>query len=368
MDIEVTRGSLDRWRVVDGPEHPLAAGEARLRIDGFGFSSNNVTYAVVGDLLRYWEFFPAAAAEPGDDTRWGRVPAWGFAEVTDSRSPDVAPGERLFGFVPMSTELVIVPGRSNPSTVTDVSRHRADLPGPYNALRRCAADPAWRADREELQMLLFPLFFTSFVIDDYLADRDDLRSGPVIITSASAKTSVGLAHLLHRRGRPVVGLTSAANSSFCRSLGVYDDVCTYDDLTGVDADATVLVDVAGNRDVVAAVHALLGDGLVHSMVVGDTHWDHRATVADGGLPGPRPEFFFAPSQVTKRTEEWGADELGRRMAEAWSAFAEWIATWLVLEHAVGPEAVIDVFRTYLSGRVDPRRGTICRLGAGEVPV
>lgn len=366
MDIEVARGELERWRVVDREAAPLAGGEARLRIDRFGFSSNNVTYAVIGDLLRYWDFFPAAPADPGDGTHWGRVPVWGFAEVAESRSPDVAPGERLFGFLPMSTELVIVPGRADDATVTDVSPHRAALAGPYNSLRRCTADPVWRPDGEDLQMLLFPLFFTSFVIDDFLADQGDFGAVQVVVTSASAKTSLGLAHLLHARGRRVVGLTSGGNAGFCRSLGVYDDVRTYDEGEGIAAERSVLVDVAGDRDVVRRLHRHLGDGLAYSMIVGDTHWDHEESEPRAGVTGPRPEFFFAPSQVSKRSAEWGADELGRRMAAAWTEFAGWVATWLTLDRAVGPDAVIDVFRTYLSGRIDPRSGTICSLSPGEV--
>ncbi len=367
MDIEVTRGQLQRWRAVESAPRDLAEGEVRLRVERFGFSSNNVTYAVIGDMLHYWDFFPASPADTGDDTNWGRVPAWGFTEVVETRSPDVVVGERLFGFVPMSTELVVLAGRADGATVSDVSPHRAGLAGAYNSLRRCAADPAWRPDREELQMLLFPLFLTSYLIDDFLADPDGPGATQVIVTSASAKTSIGLAHRLRARGRHAVGLTSAGNADFCRSLGVYDQVLGYDDVDSIAADPSVLVDVAGNQDVVGAVHRRLGAGLASSLIVGDTHWDHPPDVDAGGLPGPPPTFFFAPGQMTKRAGDWGPEELDRRLAAAWGTYADWVAGWLTLEHVAGPDAVIDVFRTYLSGRVDPRVGTICTLATREVP-
>ena len=360
MDLEVVRGELDRWRTVVTAPRSLSGGEARLAIRQFGFSTNNVTYAVIGDMLRYWEFFPSGPADEGDATVWGRVPVWGFAEVVETRSPDVTVGERLFGFLPMSTELVITPGRADGTTVTDVSPHRAGLAGPYNSLRRCVADPAWRADREELQMLLFPLFFTSYVIDDFLLDQGDLGAEQVVVSSASAKTAIGVAHLLGRRGRRVVGLTSPGNLEFCQSLDLYDELLTYDEVDVIGRVPSAFVDVAGNQDVVRAVHTHLGDLVVHSMIVGDTHWDHKPA-AGGDLPGPHPAFFFAPSQVTKRSNEWGADQLSQRMSEAWGRYADWVAGWLTLDHAVGPDAVIRVFRTYLSGRVDPRVGTICTL-------
>ncbi len=38
-----------------------------------------------------------------------------------------------------------------------------------------------------------------------------------------------------------------------------------------------------------------------------------------------------------------------------------------MERATGPQAVIDVFRTYLAGGVDPRTGTACTLATEEVP-
>jgi len=367
MDIEVERGELTHWRVTDPPTRPLAEGEARIRIDRFGFSSNNVSYAVIGDLLRYWEAFPASPADPGEATAWGRVPVWGFADVVESRSPDVTGGERLFGFLPMSTELIIEPGRSRAGEVADVAAHRAALAGPYNTYRRCAVDPVYRPDGEELQMLLYPLFVTSFVIDDFVADHADFGATQVVLSSASAKTALGAASLLHARGVRTVGLTSAGNVAFCRELGVYDDVLTYDDVDALDQVPSVFIDVSGDQGVVSAVHRRLDGGLAHSMIVGDTHWDSPPADDTANRPGPAPAFLFAPSQITKRSREWGAEVLATAMAEAWSGYAAWVTGWMTLDRVAGPEAVIDLFRTYLSGRVDPRVGTICTLHTEEAP-
>ncbi len=367
MDIEVARTELTEWRVVDPGVRALADGEARLRVDRFGFSSNNVSYAVIGEMLRYWEAFPASPADADDATAWGRVPAWGFVEVVETRSHDVAIGERLFGFVPMSTELVIQPGRATAADVTDLAPHRSQLAGPYNTYRRCATDPAYRPDAEELQMLLYPLFFTSFVIDDFVADHDDFGAAQVVVSSASAKTALGAAYLLRSRGVRTVGLTSPGNAEFCRSLGVFDDVVTYDAVDSLDQVPSVFIDVSGDQRVVSAVHHRLGDALAHSMIVGDTHWDSPPATDDVPRPGPAPAFLFAPSQISKRSRDWGADVLAATMAEAWVRYADWVTGWLTLEHVTGPEAVIEVFRTYLSGRVDPRIGTICTLQTQEVP-
>jgi hypothetical protein len=318
-------------------------------------------------MFRYWEAFPASPADSGDATVWGRVPVWGFADVVETRSPEVTVGERLFGFLPMSTELVIEPGKPTVVEVADVAAHRAVLAGPYNTYRRCAVDPVHRPDGEELQMLLYPLFVTSFVIDDFVADHDDFGAAQVVLSSASAKTALGAAYLLHARGVRTIGLTSPGNVGFCRDLGVYADVVTYDDVVTLDQVPSVFIDISGDQCVVSAVHRRLGEGLAHSMMVGDTHWDSPPADDAGPRPGPAPAFLFAPSQITKRSREWGADVLAATMAEAWSGYAAWVTGWITLDRVAGPDAVIDVFRTYLSGRVDPRVGTICTLQTQEVP-
>jgi hypothetical protein len=233
MDIEVVKGDLGRVRVVDDVPAELRDGEARLRIDRFALTANNITYAVFGDMLQYWDFFPAAPAVAGDEVRWGRIPVWGFAEVTSSRSPDLAVGERLYGYLPMSSEVVIVPGRADDGGVTDVAAHRSAMAGAYNRYVRCATDPMYRADREDHQMLLYPLFFTAYLIDDYLLDNDDFGAEQVVISSVSSKTSIGAAFLARQRGRHVVGLTSAGNVAFVESLGVVDQVLTYDDVASI---------------------------------------------------------------------------------------------------------------------------------------
>ncbi len=365
MDIEVDRGDLSRVRVVEGERPALTDGESRLRIDRFGFSSNNITYAVVGEMLRYWDFFPAAPSEPSAEVAWGRIPMWGFAEVVESAAPALSVGERLFGYLPMSRELVIRPGALARDTVRDLSPHRAALPSAYNDYRRCAEDPSYRPEREDAQMLMYPLFFTSFLIDDFLADQDDYDAAQMIISSASSKTAIGAARLLHDRGCRVVGLTSAGNAEFTRSLGVYEQVLDYGAVADLARVASVYIDIAGNGDVLAGVHRHLEDFLAHSMTVGDTHHDHQSAPSEDPLPGPSPSFFFAPSQLSKRAQEWGSDELTARMSTAWDSFVEWLPSWLEIRQLAGADAVLEIYRAFLSGRVDPRLGYACTLDAGE---
>ena len=189
-------------RVVPSDESALENGQTRIRVEAFALSTNNITYAVFGDVMRYWDFFPPAAEAVG---LWGRVPVWGFGEVVESRSPFLETGERLYGYYPMAAELVITPGRSDATGVSDVAPHRAEMAGAYSRYVRCAADPLYRADLEFQHMLLYPLFFTSFLIDDFLLDNNGFGAEQIVVSSASSKTAIGVAHLAKQRGAPVVG-------------------------------------------------------------------------------------------------------------------------------------------------------------------
>ncbi len=358
MNIEVAKQNLSQVRVELHESLPLEDGQARLRVRAFALSSNNITYAVFGDMLSYWQFFPVAEADAAD---WGRIPVWGFGEVVESRSVDAEVGELLYGYLPMSAELVIQPGRADARGLTDTSPHRAGLPSAYSRYTRSAADPLYRADWEKQQMLLYPLFFTAFLIDDFLLDQSDFGAQQLVISSASSKTALGVAHLAGERGIKVCGLTSEANFEFTQGLGVYSQVSTYNQIDQLVRAQSVYVDIAGNRDVLHAVHTHLDGVLDYSMTVGGTHWDHAAGAAMAKLPDPEPQFFFAPTQIAKRTKDWGTEQLDARVSSAWDRYVEWANTWVEFQLAQGSDEVTAAYLELLGGNADPRTGYICSL-------
>ncbi len=363
MDLEVDRRDLRRVRAVARPSRALEAGEARLGIGSFGLTANNVTYAVFGDTMGYWRFFPVdgqSGADQGD--LWGRVPVWGFADVVESTVPTVPEGTRTYGYLPMAEELVVRPGRVDESGFTDVVPHRADLPSVYNRYSFTGSDPIYHPDREPQQMLLWPLFVTSFVVDDFLGDHGMFDSTDVVISSASAKTSIATAFLLSRRhDTEAVGLTSEANLGFVRDLGCYARTYAYEDIASVPVRPSCYVDIAGRGDLTEAVHAHLGEGLRYSMVVGDTHWEDATAASATPLPGPKPTFLFAPDQIAKRRRDWGRDGFEEAVAGAWARFAPWTDGWLRLRHASGAAEVERAYRDLVDGRVDPATGDVCAL-------
>jgi NADPH:quinone reductase-like Zn-dependent oxidoreductase len=354
MDFLLAKDDLHRCRFADDPAPEPGEGQALLRVDAFGLTSNNITYAMFGEAMSYWAFFPAAEG-------WGRVPVWGFAEVLDSAIAELEPGTRLYGYLPPSSELLVTPSRVDARGFTDATAHRAQLPGAYNRYARVDADPMYDALHEDEQMLLRPLFLTSFLIDDFLADADFFAADTVVLSSASSKTASALAFLLAQRGGiDVVGLTSARSAAFTRGLGVYDHVVAYDALESLPDGRAVYVDMAGDAQLRATVHAHYRDQLAHSAVVGATHHD-RMGAAPGPLPGPRPTFFFAPDRVTKRSADWGGAELERRMAAAWEPYVQWTAGWLKVSHGSGADALRSAYLDLLDGRIDPASAHVLSL-------
>jgi len=352
-DFLVRRHDLHECRIAESSLPAPRPGQALLRVDSFGLTANNITYAVMGEAMSYWDFFPA---EEG----WGRIPMWGFAEVEASEAEGVEPGLRLYGYLPPSSQLLVTPVAVGEAAFVDGSPHRASLPAAYHRYLATGADPFYRADTEEVQMLLRPLFFTSFLIDDQLAEEGLTGGGPIVISSASSKTAIAAAFLLHRRaGVELVGLTSPGRTGFVGGLGIYDRVVAYDAIDSLEAGPASFVDFAGDAEIRAAVHAHYGERLAKSVTVGLTHW--RQFGGGGELPGPEPSLFFAPDRVAKRSEDWGRAELEARVAGAWQPFCEWTGEWLNVLRGEGFEALRDAYLEVLDGGVSPDAAHVISL-------
>ena len=356
----VERSNLHQARWVNTPAPALADGEVRMKVDSFALTSNNITYAAFGDAMNYWGFYPTF------DAATGCIPVWGFAVVVESRCAGVELGERYYGYWPIGDEAVLQPVRVTESGFSDGAPHRRELHAVYNQYLRCSADPAYVVGREAEQALLRPLFMTSFLIDDFLADNQFFGARTVVLSSASSKTAYGTAFCLaQRRGASdavkVVGLTSAANLAFTQSLGCYDEVLAYGAVpTALAREPAVYVDFSGSVSVRASVHAHLDEQLAYSCSVGGTHWE--ALGSGKGLPGPRPVLFFAPAQIKKRVADWGGAALQQRMATAWAAFMKPVTDtrqpWLVVVRGEGEAAVEACYAALLSGHVKPQEGHV----------
>ncbi|MDZ4381654.1 MAG: DUF2855 family protein [Parvibaculum sp.] len=327
----------------------VESGQILVEIEKIALTANNITYAVAGDMLNYWSFFPA---EEG----WGKIPVWGFARIVQSKCEGFAVGERIYGYLPMATHLVMQPEKVTAGSFLDLYKQRRELHPVYNSYTRVTG----ARPHEDLEPVLRPLYTTSFLIDDWLADNEFFGAKQVLVLSASSKTGLGLAYGLHQRrpaGPEAVGLTSAGNKAFVDGLGYYDKAVTYGDVATLDASVpTAVVDFAGDGEVLAAVHRHFGDKIVESTTVGLSHKDAPRPPAD--LPGARPRFFFAPDQMKKRTDELGRDGFNRKLAENWNAFAEAADAWITVERSKGEDAIARVYADMLAGKINPAIGHI----------
>jgi hypothetical protein len=350
-ELQVNRSAIGTTRIVASEPAPLASDTIRLSIDHVGLTANNVTYAQFGDMLDYWNFFPV-------DAEWGRVPAMGWATVAESNVAGIDVGGRYYGWFPMASrvDIAAAPTRSG---FRDDGPHRSNHAGAYRAFTRTDLDGLYTgADDEHRHELLRGLFITGFLIDRFFAPSSYLGARQALVLSASSKTALGYASCAKGTGVRVVGLTSAANRSFVESVGLYDEVTTYDALHEIEVAPSVVIDMAGAGSVVAELHSRLGDRIAHSMVVGKSHHDAPSAAVTAG---PQPQLFFAPTAMDSSVEEWGADEYARRTLDGLRSFIESSRTWLSIEEHHGSEAFASAWSTLISGSVSPSTGLIASM-------
>lgn len=354
-EVHVRKGALTNAVLAEVPLAPLGDGEVRLAIESFSVTANNVTYAVVGDGFRYWDFFPAT------DSAFGIVPMWGHARVIESRHPNIAVDERVYGYLPMASHLDVLPGRITAGGFSDTAAHRQPMSPVYNSYTRLAADPEHDPAREAERMVFGPLFRTGFLIEYFLRGEGWFGAEQLVVTSASSKTAMGLASAARQTSPEVkrVGLTSKGNVAFVVASGLYDSVVAYDDLENLAVASSVSVDFAGNADLLARIHRHFGHALAHSALVGMTHIEARSTFGGGDpLPGPKPALFFAPDHAVAFFKAHGPEEGGKLVATAWREFLKATDGMIAIERHDGLEAARNVFTAMVGGQIDPAKGIV----------
>jgi len=135
------------WRdgLPDGAPLPAAGslpeGAVLLQVEAVALTANTLTYGLLGERLRYWDFFPSA--RPG----WGCLPGWGTARVEASALSELPPGSRISGLLPIATNCLLWPRRLTPLTLRDGAEHRRELPGPTSTTNGSRRPPPEPPDR-----------------------------------------------------------------------------------------------------------------------------------------------------------------------------------------------------------------------------
>ena len=351
-ELLTNRSDLRDVRIAEREPEALAEGAARLRLDLFSLTSNNVTYAVMGEGdLGYWDFFPSVAG-------WAKTPCWGFSTVVASNAPGVEIGARFYGFHPIAETVDVKPIKVSRRGFVDGAAPRAGKAAVYNIYQNTASDLAYDAAHEPEQTLFRPLYATGWWLADRICQG---RPRSAVLTSASAKTALATAHRLRRRGGvDLVALTSARNADYVRASGLYDKTLTYEEVDALAAPGpAVFADFLGSEAVSAAAHRALGDGLVRSLLIGATDWSGKP----GGVrpprtpaPGPAPEFFFVPGYAAGRLKE--EPELSKVMLADLLAFYADCAAFVTVRRERGAGAVLDGWRRLLEGAAPPSEGLV----------
>jgi len=358
---QVNRNVFIRNRIAETPvsELELDQGDVLVAIEKFAYTANNITYAVAGDMIGYWKFFPPF----GENTDgWGVLPVWGFATVVESKTDDIPVGDRLFGYFPPAKHLKMKPVKSNERRFIDGSAHRAKLPAGYNMYQRVNNDKTYNPEFDRERMLLFPLHLTSFCLWDALQDKDWYGAEQLIILSASSKTSTGLGYALQadKNAPKVIGVTSKRNLETVKNLSIYDQCLTYKEVTSVDASTpTVIVDMSGNQQILAALHMHLGDQMKFTSNVGLTHWTNAKP--QEGIISDRSQFFFAPGHIQKRMKEWGYDGFDQRTASFLMQTAAKTREWLKFKQLNGLSELARIHPNVCAGILPPVEGLIVNL-------
>lgn len=352
--LESRKSDLGGSRVVEQPVPSPGPGEIVTRTERISLTTNNLTYAVYGDTIGYWNLFPTGDAE------YGRIPAWGFAEVIESRVPGISAGVRVFGYFPIATHLVMQPTAVTSRGFVDGAPHRTGTPKVYNLyeFQTGAAQPS----TDSFVSIFRALFMLSFTAADYLRDREFFAAEQIVVSSASSKTAYGFAHCVSDFPGETIALTSPRNLSFVEGLSCYDAVHDYADLASIDRDRpTLYLDLSGNDVLRRRVHEHFGDRLVHDCLVGSTQSTNFLD-RDESVPGPAPEFFFAAVQLDAYKAAGESRAFMERYLRDERAFLERVADrrnpWMTLDEHVGLDDAPAVVEELHRGVSDPSVGHV----------
>ncbi len=358
-EFQVSKHDVNNSRILSGSDELIQDGQVKVKIDAFSFTANNISYWATGEKLGYWQFFPA---RENSDSSWCIIPVWGFADVIESKHREIKVGERLFGYFPTAETCVMQPVNVSNALCLDGSAHRNQLPTGYNMYRRVHAEPDYHTDHDDVRMLLFPLHITAFCIHDLLASKQFFDAEQVIITSASSKTSLGLAFALQENSSApqVIGLTSKRHVEFVRSTGYFQHTSAYSELSEIDANKkTVIVDMSGNGGLISRLHGILSENMCYSSHVGLTHWTETEKGPD--FIAERSHFFFAPARIQQRYQDWGAEEFERRSSAFMQRAAKDSSRWLNMHTISGLAGLSHVFADICQGQLPANQGLIIKM-------
>ncbi len=344
----IDKSDISSINIIDEISEKLGAGQVKFKLEKAALTANNISYAVLGERFKFWDFFPHSGG--------GILPVWGYAKVVETECDEVNIGNRFYGYYPLAEELIVQPVKINDYGFVDGKKHRQVLPQIYNYYENVNKNGVQK-EMEAAYMVFQPLFATSFLLAHYFMDNDSFGGKQVFITSASSKTAMAFAAVLSHMDDAIelVGITSAKNVSFCESTELYHSIIDYESTGGLQNNAGVIVDFAGNRSILAKLQDQIFHSLKKSITVGLSHWDQA--VGEEKLPF-KSELFFAPDHAVRKQKEWGGKEFKVKLNKSLFPFLKKSFNWLQYNSS---EDVFSNYEELVKGQVPPHQCIILKL-------
>lgn len=385
------------------PYAPLGPSSVRVRTKVMSLTSNNMTYAKAGFLMKWWGIHPLPPSTPApfnDANKYGRINCWGFAEVLDSTHPSVDKGSYLWGYQPIGTlaqDLVLEKG-AVPGQVFVKNDHRQDIFPIYNRYFIFPSDLGKsieaRAEGVAYDVIFRIMFETSYLTNRFVFPPDpketvvpgpgratwdsgkaDLKGATVICLAPGAKVALSFARdLKHGQKKPVAKVIGAASDysiEFVRQTGEYDEVISTSEepsniLARVPDDSKiVLVDFGGRGGVaqkwaeaISAAHKnfLLMD--CGREISEESQSDVLAGMQRVQSADPTYESFQINASDIRdlAIAKDGEEKYFRDFEEAWEAFKKTPVKGLKVAWGNGMEDVIKGWKSLADGTVQPNEG------------
>ncbi|KAH0522149.1 hypothetical protein TsFJ059_006047 [Trichoderma semiorbis] len=387
------------------PLPDLAAREIRIRSRIISNTTNNFTYARLGHLFGWWNVWAAIPSLPApydDDSKYGRVSAWGYGEVIESKNDRVPVGTKLYGYLPIGSypEILQVTVEDETGHVLETSERRASQMQIYNRYIPYPPELDLEADKSSrgLDSALRVFFETSYMLNRYAFAWDsaklshplgvplpwsssdaDLANVVVVLLGASGKTALSFAYLL-RQSRPaehqprkVVAVGSAQSRSFTEAAGLYDDLLLYTDISstddsiatrlGIDANTKVLLANFGGRGTVDEdLHAILtraSNSVVTLIVGGDPQGKGSKLNALTEVPGSGVVVCNASGLRDSGMKSDGKVGYFEGLSQEWTRLKEnGGIDGLTLQWGKGMEDYSKGWESLCNGSIDPTLGLV----------
>jgi hypothetical protein len=344
----------------------VRSGEILVHITKLSVTANTVTYSLVGrHSLKTFEHFPVP------NPKYASVPAWGVGVVTSSKNASVPVGTRLQGYYPMRKHVILTPSKVKRKQFEDTASHRAALIPAYRTYRMIQ-QPATK-DQEQMENLLLTdalLFSTGW---GCAQQGLEMGGNTILITSASSRTSLTAAFSAqhHKMFQEVIGVTSARNVTFVKSTGLYDTVCTYDDIAGSlgykDGRKVVVYDMAGNREAKLKIRQHFGEAVVDYASVGQTTVSvNDANPLGRGMPvdangGAKEKGFLVFHALAAASKKYGQNRMASMLTDAQKAYCVWKLPHFQTMNLYGVEGLLRVWRDTVDNKALAGISYMCSL-------